>query len=239
MNIYASVSIFTLIIILYWVISEFFTLLFRFTGIPSERAGFQVMSLLTGCGYTTRESETFITTRSRRRVAKVTMLFGYVFNVTIVSALINVFLSMKESQIKHFFLGIFAPLSSLIILIVLVRIPWVRSWVDGLLEKLVGKVAGADGANTALLMDYIGSETIVQVRLNHIPDEVRGLSLADLDLKNRHNILVMLVESPGRRAVGANASTVFELGDKITVFGNYEEVCRVFDARERFAGNDE
>ncbi len=239
MNIYASVSIFTLIIILYWVISEFFTLLFRFTGVPPERAGFQVMSLLTGCGYTTRESETFITTRSRRRIAKVTMLFGYVFNVTIVSALINVFLSMKESQIKHFFLGTFAPLSSLIILIVLVRIPWVRSWVDGLLEKLVGKVVGGEGANTALLMDYIGSETIVQVRLNHIPEEVRGLSLAELDLKNRHNIMVMLVETPGKRAVGANASTVFELGDKITVFGNYEEICRVFDARERFAGNDE
>ncbi|MBR0139989.1 MAG: hypothetical protein IJM17_06855 [Firmicutes bacterium] len=238
MNIYASVSIFTLVIILYWVISEFFTLLFKLTGLPSEKAGFQVMSLLTGCGYTTKESETFVSSKSRRRIAKVTMLFGYVFNITIVSALINVFLSMKESQIKHFVVGIFGPLSTLIILIVLIRTPAVHSWVDGLLEKLAGKVVGAEGSNTALLMDYIGSETIVQVRLNHIPDEVKGLSLADLDLKNRHNIMVMLVESPGRKAVAANASTVFELGDKITVFGNYEEICRVFDARERFAGND-
>ncbi|MBQ1530932.1 MAG: hypothetical protein IIZ57_02205, partial [Solobacterium sp.] len=69
MNIYAAFSLFALIILVYWIINELFTILFRFMGLPEERARFQVTSLLTGCGFTTRESEFFISSRSRRRLA--------------------------------------------------------------------------------------------------------------------------------------------------------------------------
>ena len=80
MSLYAASSLFALMILIYWVISEVFTVLFRFTGLPDERARFQVISLLTGCGFTTRESEMILSSRSRRRLARITMLFGYVFN---------------------------------------------------------------------------------------------------------------------------------------------------------------
>ena len=76
MNIYVSIALFILIVMLYMVISELFTILFRFTGLPDEKARFQVLSLLTGCGFTTRESEMVLSTRSRRRLARIMMLFG-------------------------------------------------------------------------------------------------------------------------------------------------------------------
>ena len=63
MNVYMALFLFSLIILIYWVITELFTILFRFTGLPDERARFQVISLLTGCGYTTRESEMFLSDR--------------------------------------------------------------------------------------------------------------------------------------------------------------------------------
>ena len=109
MNIYMALSLFSLIILLYWVITELFTILFRFTGLPDEKARFQVISLLTGCGYTTKESEMLLSTRQRRGLARATMLFGYVFNITIVTALINVFLSLKQSR-SDFYFGILIPL---------------------------------------------------------------------------------------------------------------------------------
>ena len=71
MNISLAFSLFLLIILLYFVMSEFFTALFRFTGLPNEKARFQVISLLTGCGYTTRESEMILSSRSRRRLAMI------------------------------------------------------------------------------------------------------------------------------------------------------------------------
>ena len=84
MSIYIACTLFALMILVYSIISELFTMLFRFTGLPDERARFQVVSLLTGCGFTTRESEMILSSRSRRRLARITMLFGYVFNITIV-----------------------------------------------------------------------------------------------------------------------------------------------------------
>lgn len=77
MNIYPAMLLFSFVILLYWVIAELFTFFFRLTGLPAERARFQVVSLLTGTGFTTRESEIVLTSRMRRRLARVTMLFGY------------------------------------------------------------------------------------------------------------------------------------------------------------------
>ena len=236
MDIYMAFSLFALIILLYWVITELFTVLFRFTGLPDERARFQVISLLTGCGFTTRESEMFLSTRSRRRLARVTMLFGYVFNITIVSALVNVFLSLKLTQIGHYYLGLLIPLAAIVLIFVFLRVPAVHAWGDGLLEKLVDRMIGRTASfNTVQALDFIGSETIALVTLNHIPDEHLGVPLAKLGLKADTGILVMLVEHPGEKPTAAGAATVFTPGDKITVFGNYAVICKTFHARERFA----
>ena len=235
MNIYVSLSLFSLIILLYLGIAELFTILFRFTGLPDERARFQVTSLLTGCGFTTRESELFLTSRSRRRLAYVTMLFGYVFNITVVSAFINVFLSLKATQVRQFLLGILIPLAAAAFVVVFIRVPAVRSRIDRILQKLARRFFLRDGSNSAMPVDYIGEETIAQVTLHRVPEPLRDVTLADSGLKSEENILVMLVERPGQKAVPAEADTLFLPGDKLTVFGSYKTICRVFDARERLA----
>ena len=167
MNVYTALFLFSLIILIYWIITELFTILFRFTGLPDERARFQVISLLTGCGYTTRESEMFLSNRSRRRLARITMLFGYVFNITIVSAFINVFLSLKLSQVEHYYFGILIPLAVIAIIFVFIRVPAIRAWGDGLLQKLADRmIRQADTFNSVLLLDYIGTDSIALVTLN-------------------------------------------------------------------------
>lgn len=50
MNLYVALSLFSVIILIYLVITELFTILFRLTGLPDERARFQVISLLTVFG---------------------------------------------------------------------------------------------------------------------------------------------------------------------------------------------
>lgn len=236
MNIYMAFSLFSLVILLYWVITELFTILFRFTGLPDERARFQVISLLTGCGFTTKESEMILSNRRRRRLARVTMLFGYVFNITIVSAFINVFLSLKQSQIEHLYIGILIPLVAVAIIFVFMRVPHIRAWGDGLLQKVADRIIGrTDSFNTVMLLDYIGSDSIALVTLNHIPEQYLGIPLSETRLKAETGILVMLVEKPGKKAAPAGADTVFEIGDQLTVFGDYSVICKSFHARERFA----
>ena len=236
MNIYMALSLFSLIILMYWVITELFTILFHFTGLPDERARFQVISLLTGCGYTTKESEMFLSNRRRRRMARITMLFGYVFNITIVSAFVNVFLSLKLSQAEHYYFGILIPLAAVAIIFVFMRVPRVRAWGDTQLQRIADKLAGrTDSFNTVLLLDYIGTETIALVTLKHIPEEYQGVPLSETGLKSNTGILVMLVERPGKKAVPAGADTVFSVGDKLTVFGDYNTISTAFHAREHFS----
>ena len=235
MNIYLAFSLFALIILGYWVISELFSLLFRFTGLPEEKARFQVISLLTGCGFTTHESELLLSTRSRRRLARLTMLFGYVFNLTIVSAFINVFFSLKVSELAADIISSIIPLSVVLFILAFIRVPKVRAWGDRLIEKLAGRIIHRDTTNTILLMDYIGEETIAQVTLYEVPEELRGVPLSKSGLKTKQNILVMLVEPKGGKAEPAGADTVFQPEDKLTVFGNYAAISRVFRARERFS----
>ena len=235
MNIYLAFSLFALIILGYWVISELFSLLFRFTGLPEEKARFQVISLLTGCGFTTHESELLLSTRSRRRLARLTMLFGYVFNLTIVSAFINVFFSLKVSELAADIISSIIPLSVVLFILAFIRVPKVRAWGDRLIEKLAGRIIHKDTANTVWLMDYIGEETIAQVTLYEVPEELKGVPLSASGLKTEQNILVMLVEPKGGKAEPAGADTVFQPEDKLTVFGNYAAISRVFRARERFS----
>lgn len=236
MNIYAALSLFSLIILIYWIITELFTILFRFTGLPDERARFQVISLLTGCGYTTKESEMFLSNRRRRRLARITMLFGYVFNITVVSAFINVFFSLKLTEVEHYALGVLIPLSAVAIIFVFMRVPRVRAWGDGLLQRLADRLVGrTDSFNSVLLLDYIGSDSIAQITLNQIPEEYRGIPLSETGLKADTGILVMLIERPGEKAEPAGAGTVFAVGDKLTVFGDYATICKTFHAREHFA----
>lgn len=236
MDIYPALLLFSIIILLYWVITELFTFFFRLTGLPSERARFQVISLLTGTGFTTRESEMILSSRRRRRLARVTMLFGYVFNVTIVSAFINVFLSIKVVQARYRLLGFLFPLGTVALIFIFMRVPKIHAWGDNFLRHLADRVFDRQEAfNAVMLIDNISSESIAQVTIRHIPDEYRGRSLAETRLRAETGILVMLVERQGGKPMPAKAETVFEIGDKLTVFGDYKAICKAFHAREHFA----
>lgn len=235
MNIYVDLILFVLVVVIYRVITDLFTIMFRFTGLPSEKARFQVISLLTGTGFTTRESEIILSNQQRRTLARITMLFGYVFNITIVSAFINVFLTFKLSQAKQYTSGILVLLAGVVLFVVLSRLPRVRIWANRQLENLANRMMGHDSShNTVLLLDYIGGDSIALVNLNVIPERFQGLPLSETGLKTDTGILVMLVEHKGEKAVPAGADTVFTVGDKLTVFGNYKTICKTFQAREHF-----
>ena len=233
MNLYAALFLFALIILVYWVIAELFTILFRFTGLPDEKARFQVLSLLTGTGFTTHESEMILSTRRRRMLARVTILFGYVFNLTVVTTFINVFLSLRLSQVEHELLAFLIPLAALALIFAGIRIPRVRIAMDRRLERLADRYFGVELGNTVMLMDHIGSSEIAQVTVRQLPETLRDKPLSELDLRD-HGLMVLLIEHGGEPEPALGTSVLRD-GDRLTVFGNYAAICRVFRAKERFS----
>lgn len=235
MNIYAAASLFAILILLYWIITEVFTVLFRLIGLPEEKARFQVVSLLTGTGFTTRESELMLSNRPRRRLARVTMLFGYVFNITIVSAFVNIFVAVGETQLGHFVLSMLIPIFAVAAVLLLIRYHRVRLWVDRLIERAADHRSVGQSANGLTVVDQMGSHTIARVTLRTIPEALEEKPLAQTDLRSAHNILVLMLERENGDNVTPTPETVFKIGDRATVFGDYKEICVVFEARERFS----
>lgn len=234
MNIYAAASLFALLILFYWIISEVFTVLFRLIGLPEEKARFQVISMLTGAGFTTRESEMIISTRSRRRMAKITMLFGFVFNVTIVSAFVNIFVSMKMTHFGNTILSMLIPMSAVAAVILLIRHHRVRLWLDHRIETLANRWQSGPGVNGITVVDQIGDQTIARVTLHTVPEAYQNKPLSSMDIKRVHGILVLMVEHENGEAEQATAKTEFTPRDRLTVFGDYNIICTVLRARERF-----
>ncbi len=235
MNIYVAASLFAILIFVYWIISEIFTILFRFVGLPEEKARFQVTSLLTGTGFTTRESEMILSTKQRRRLARLLMLFGYVFNITVVSAFVNMFFSLNTAEFGNYFLGALIPLGAVALVFGLSRVRAVRRFFDRIISKAAGTITGRENENTIMLIDHIGKGTIAQITLNEVPEYLVSVQLAESGLKEKRGILVMLIEHKNAQIDVPAAHTVFEAGDKLTVFGDYKVICKAFHARERFA----
>ena len=236
MNIYIAFSLFALVILIYWVISELITVLFRFTGLPDEKARFQVLSLLTGTGFTTRESEMILINRRRRRLGRATILFGYVFNLTIVTAFINIFVSLRVSQAEHRLIPVLIPLGALAIILICMRIPVVRAWTDRMLEKVADRFFGLESGNTVMLMDYIGENSIARVWLKTVPEELRDKNLSDLHLRAQ-GVNVLLIEHGGQPELALGTSTLAD-GDRLTVFGEYGTIRSTFHATERFIDDE-
>ena len=235
MNIYAAASLFAVLILLYWVISEVFTVLFRLIGLPEEKARFQVVSLLTGTGFTTRESEMILSTRSRRRLARITVLFGYVFNITFVSAVVNVFLSTGTGGFFSSVLSMLIPLSALTAVLVLTKTREVRIWIDRKIERVADNIGSNRNYNGVTRIDELGSQIIARVSLRTVPEELEGKTLSELGLKPKKKILVLMLEHADRTGEDPTAKTVFHSGDRVTVCGDYRQICKVFQARERFS----
>ncbi|MPM43777.1 hypothetical protein SDC9_90454 [bioreactor metagenome] len=76
-------------LIIFLIIIDIFAVLFRLTGLSREKARFQVISLLTSTGYTTRESELITQHPIRRKLASALMVVSYVSTLTFISFLVN------------------------------------------------------------------------------------------------------------------------------------------------------
>ena len=143
---------------------------------------------------------------------------------------------MKAIQVGYEFFGFLIPLGTAALIFIFLRVPKVHAWGDNLLRHLADRIFDRKEAfNAVMLIDNIGNGSIAQVTLRHIPDEYRGRTLADTHLRADTGILVMLVEHRGGQASAAHADTVFDIGDKLTVFGDYHTICKTFHAREHFA----
>ena len=223
-----SLVLFVLFIIVYIVISDIITIFFRLTGMTEEKARFQVISLLTNSGFTTRESEAVVSNKIRRRLARATMLFGYAFTVTIVSTTVNFFMSLSRGELEALFIWVPILLVILLIFHLLRRSVYLRTKFDGWIECIGNRLMFGPDANPIVLLEDYGDMVVAHIYLQQVPKILQDTALRDSEIMARHNIMVMMVKNQKGEARQATADTVLKANDIIMVLGHRKDILEVF-----------
>ncbi|MGL4363039.1 MAG: hypothetical protein ACRCSG_07240 [Cellulosilyticaceae bacterium] len=228
MDIISATMSFIMVITIYLIISEIFTVLFRLTGMTQEKARFQVISMLTGSGFTTSESELITNSKTRRRLAKITMIFGYSFTVTIVSMIVNIVIGLPQAEIKSIWavLLIIAPFIGIIIC--LFKVTSVRKIFENMIENIASKLITNQGINSIMILESYGNSVMAEVHLKLVPKILEEISLADAQLNAKHGIKLILIKRKGQMITEIVGDTKVMLNDKVIVFGNYKTIRQIF-----------
>ena len=233
MGLIASVIAILSFIIVYVVVIQIFSVLFRITGLTKDKAHFQTISLLTNTGFTTSESEIIVSDRVRRRIALAAQISGYVFSVVIVSLIINVIISLKEEVKGQALMVMIYAFSGFVLLFVITQIPLVKRWFEKLIEAIAAKVLKRSKKdNFIVLLDNYGRDAMAEVHLNRVPETMVDVPLWEMNIKEKYHLNVLIIKREGK-VIDVNKDTVFKKGDRVVVFGATSSINNVFNEKRK------
>ncbi|MBO4623232.1 MAG: TrkA C-terminal domain-containing protein [Bacilli bacterium] len=233
MGLIASVILILSFIVIYVVVIQIYSVLFRITGLTKEKARFQAISLLTNSGFTTTESEIIVSDRVRRRIAIAAMINGYAFSVVIVSLIINVILSLKEDVADQALIVMTIAFAGFVVLIVITQIPIFKRLFEKFIQSIATKLLKRNkNENIVIMLDNYGRDSMAEVHLNRVPEFMVDTPLEETRIKDKYHLNVLMLKRSGK-IVDVNKDTIFKKGDQLVVFGSNSSIANVFTKRKR------
>lgn len=233
MGLITSVILILSFIVIYVVVIQIYSVLFRITGLTKEKARFQAISLLTNSGFTTTESEIIVSDRVRRRIAIAAMINGYAFSVVIVSLIINVILSLKEDVADQALIVMTIAFAGFVVLIVITQIPIFKRLFEKFIQSIATKLLKRNkNENIIIMLDNYGRDSMAEVHLNRVPEFMVDTPLEETRIKDKYHLNVLMLKRSGK-IVDVNKDTIFKKGDQLVVFGSNSSIANVFTKRKR------
>ena len=228
MSLVSSIILIVTVIIIYYIIIKVFAILFRITGLPKEKAGFQAVSLLTNAGYTTSESEIVVSEKTRRRIATAAMLSGYFFSVVIVSLFINMFLSIDLTTLEVELIHLAIGFGSLVAFFLIMRIPAVERFLGKTIDTVtVRAFKKAAKENYISVLDTYGKDAVVNIYIHKVPAFLEGKCISDTDIRKKHHVNILMYTRNGQNHY-VTADTIFSSKDTLIAFGPLASIRDAF-----------
>ena len=214
-----------LLFTIFLIIIEIISVLFRLTGLPEDKARFQVISILTGTGFTTRESELITQHPTRRKLAQTVMILGYVGLAALISFLANI-IQNKLTPKDAFILFCFT-----ILIIIILKNRFILFKFDKAVEKIasIKKLNIVQNKNLYALYNQNDGYGLYDVLIEGNSRFV-GKTLLESNLKNQH-IQVINVDKGNFKVEFPSADYKIERGDKLLVYGKKNGISRAFDLK--------
>lgn len=201
--------------------------MFRLTGMSEDKARFQVISLLTNSGFTTSESELILKSKKRRSLAKIIMIFGYTFTATIVSGIISMIVAYNLKDNSFSLVEVFVLIALLITFYFVRKFFLVKFIFNKLSEKIYRYFIAKENINSVMVIENFGTNVIAQVFLNEVPVELSNKTLAQMDIKNKYNLLILTITLSDNKPSEVTAKTIFQKGTTVTVMGKKKDIKKI------------
>ena len=215
--------VFTAFILLFLLIVELFAILFKITGMDHRKARFQVISLLTSTGFSTKESEQIMNHTTRRKIASIIMIFGYASTVTLVSFVIKIL----ERDIKSVY--------NLIIIFVIVCTGIYILNKTMLIDKCEEFIENHIRRNSLWIKFNIKEQEIISRNKGYgiveVPlksnNYIIGKSILESNLKS-YEVQVLSIDKGDSLIKFPKKDYIFEEGDVLAVYGNLKNINSLF-----------
>ncbi|MEG1002066.1 TrkA C-terminal domain-containing protein [Clostridium sp.] len=208
---------------IFLVIVNICSILMRLTGMPIKKARFQVVSLLTSTGFTTRESEMVVQHPVRRKIASWLMIVSYVSTATFISF----FVTMISDTVTG--IGFFVVIVVLIVFNFIIKKTKTIEKLELNLENAVlkSKIWEKMNSESLTLITNTRGYGVYQIYLSK-ECRIIGKSILDSGLKDLE-IEVLNIDKGDKFIKFATPDYIFEVFDRVTVYGNLKNIRNEFE----------
>ena len=207
-------------LVVIWLIIEILSIVFKITGMDITKARFQVISILTHTGFTTRESELIAQHPLRRKLASVLMLISYVAQASLITLIYNVIVK-NDRQLLNIIILLVALVAMLLLI---TRNKYVSSKFDKFIERFIAKsIMKQTQTHSIDQVLKISPGYAVYEILVDTDSHLANLSLRDARL-NEQNIHVLKIDRGSNTVDFPKADFVMQPGDGLIVYGNIKSI---------------
>ncbi|MEG2881710.1 MAG: TrkA C-terminal domain-containing protein [Christensenella sp.] len=228
MSLSISIALFFAVTVMYIMIIDIFTVLFRMSGMSEEKAKFQVISLLTNSGFTTKESELITGKLVRRRLGRTVMLFGYIFSVTIITVFVNLFMNLPKAMQQDFWTLTVVLLMIFVAFMIIKRISGVKKKFSTVIERLGRKLMFHGQVNIISVIDQYAKGVVADVGVDVLPEVLVGKTLEQISMPTAYGVRIILIQRNGQVLDYITKDMNVEAGDKLVVFGRWVKIIELF-----------
>ncbi len=203
-----------------WIIIEILSLVLKITGLNVQKARFQVISMITHTGFTTRESELITQHPGRRRIASVLMIFSYIAQATLISLLFNI---ITQDSRQLLYIGLLM-LALIVFIIVITRNKFISSKFDRIVEKFISNriMKNSEKRSVDEVLKVSPGYGVYEIIIDG-ENKLCNTTLSKAKLNDMF-IHVLKVDRGSNTVDFPSADFTIKLGDILIVYGKLESI---------------
>ncbi len=217
-----SLVIFLIFFVLLWLLIEILSIVMKLTGLEMSKARFQIISILTHTGFTSRESELIVQHPTRRKIASMLMIVSYVAQITLITLLFNVISSAPRSL-----LSISIALAAMLLFVILVtNSKYISSRFEQWTEKLLKNKIKKTSASRIDQILNLSPEFSIYELIVDTDSPICNKTLREVHLKE-HYIQILKIDRGEEVIDFPTADTQVLAGDRMIAYGKIDALTKM------------